>query len=31
MRAVICRAWGEVDGLTVEEVAAPDSRTATTC
>ncbi|PYN37661.1 MAG: NADPH:quinone oxidoreductase [Candidatus Rokuibacteriota bacterium] len=23
MRAVICRAWGEVDGLKVEEVAAP--------
>src|SRR3989442_8434717 len=23
MRAVICRAWGEVDGLRVEEVAAP--------
>ena len=23
MRAVICRAWGEVDGLSVEEVAAP--------
>jgi NADPH:quinone reductase-like Zn-dependent oxidoreductase len=23
MRAVICRAWGEVDDLRVEEVAAP--------
>src|SRR5258705_1757685 len=23
MRAVICRGWGEVDGLRVEEVAAP--------
>jgi NADPH:quinone reductase len=23
MRAVICRAWGEVDGLKLEEVAAP--------
>ena len=24
MRAVVCRAWGEVDDLRVEEVAAPN-------
>ena len=23
MRAVICRAWGEVDGLRIEDVAPP--------
>ena len=24
MRAVICRAWGDVEGLTLEDVKAPE-------